>query len=115
MFQRNGMTEEVVAVGFALGDDDTAAYFYGYISPPPANLDAVDLGVVGASYEAAEGIFKLPWDAARRAPDPQGAVIAFSDALWRIAVDLGGWDDDLVIVRHDGWYAGRQPMFDSVP
>lgn len=114
MFQRNGMTEEVVAVGFVLGDDDTATYFYGYISPPPANLDATDLGVAGASYEAAGGLFKLPWDAARRAPDPQGAVVAFADALWRIAVDRGGWDD-LVIDRRDGWYAGRQPMFGSAP
>jgi hypothetical protein len=103
----------VVAVGFVVGDDDDITYFYGYISPPPVNLDDADLGVVGASYEADAGLFKLSWDAARRAPDPQGAVVAFADALWKIAVDSGGWDAQLVIARHDGWYAGRQPMFGS--
>jgi hypothetical protein len=115
MFQRNGMTEEVVSVGFVLGDDDTAAYFYGYVSPPPTNLGDVNLDVIGASYDAAGGVFKLPWDAARRASDPQTTVIAFADAIWKMAVDLGGWDDNLVIARHDGWYAGRQPMFGSAP
>jgi hypothetical protein len=114
MFQRNGMTEEVVAVGFVLGDNDTAAYFYGYISPAPTDLVDADFDVPGASYDPDAGLFKLPWDAARRASDPQTAVMAFADAIWKMAVDLGAWDD-LVIGRHDGWYAGRQPMFGSAP
>lgn len=115
MFQRNGMTEEVVAVGFVLGDDDTAAYFYGYISPSPTDIIEAELGVMGASYDAAGGLFKLPWDAVQQAPDPHNAVVQFADDIWRAAVDLGAWDGDLVIDRHDGWYAGHQPMFDSAP
>ena len=113
MFQRNGMTEEVVAVGFVLGDDDTAPYFYGYITPPPINFVDADLRVDGATYDADAGLAKLPWVAARQTSDPQTAVVAFADAMWRIAVDLADWDDDLVIDRHDGLHAGRQPMFDS--
>jgi hypothetical protein len=115
MFQRNGMTEEVVALGFVLGDDDTPPYFYGYISPPPANIVDADLGAQGASYDVDAGLAKLPWDAARRTPDPEATVVAFADALWQAAVDLGGWDADLVIDRYDGWAASRQPMFRAEP
>ena len=115
MFQRNGMTEQVVAVGFVLGDDDTPPYFYGYVTPPPRGIVDADLGAEGASYDVAAGLAKLPWDAARRTPDPHTTVVAFADAIWQVAVDLGDWDADLVIDRHDGWHASRQPMFRSEP
>jgi hypothetical protein len=61
------------------------------------------------------GLAKLPSDAALRTSGPQTTVIVFADAMWRIAVDLADWDDDLVIDRYDGWHAGRQPMFGSAP
>jgi len=113
MFQRNGMTEEVVCVGFVLGDDDTPPYFYGYVTPPPPGLSDADLVAEGATYDVAAGLAQLSWDAARRTPDPETTVVAFADAIWQIAVDLGDWDADLVIDRHDGWHAARHPMFRS--
>jgi Family of unknown function (DUF5996) len=111
MFQRNGMTEQVAAVGFVLGDDATPASFYAYVSPAPDGFADIDLGVPGASYSADAGLASLPWDAARAADDPRAAVITFGDAVYQAAVDAGGWDPALVLPRHDGWFAGQHPMY----
>jgi hypothetical protein len=54
-----------------LGDDDTAAYFDGYVSPTLINFAGADLGAEGASCDAAAGLAKLPSDAALRTSDPQ--------------------------------------------
>ena len=115
MFQRNGMTEQVAAVGFVLGDDTSPANFYAYVSPSPAGFSDFDLAVPGAQYDATAGLANLPWDAARATPEPTGAVVAFGDAVYRAAVELGGWDSDLILERRDGWFAGKHPMYVSSP
>ncbi len=115
MFQRNGMTEQVAAVGFVLGDDTSPANFYAYVSPSPAGISDFDLAVPGAQYDATAGLANLPWDAALATPEPTGAVVAFGDAVYRAAVELGGWDSDLILERRDGWFAGKHPMYVSSP
>ena len=115
MFLRNGNTEEVAAVGLVLGDDTSPANFYAYVSPSPAGFADADLVVPGAHYDAAAGLANLPWDAARAVPDPTGAVVAFGDAVYRAAVELGGWDSDLILERRDGWFASKHPMYVSRP
>jgi hypothetical protein len=115
MFQRNGMTEQVAAVGFVLGDDTTPANFYAYVSPSPDRFSDIDLAVAGAYYDTTAGVASLPWDAARATPAPTEAVVEFGDAVYRAAVELGGWDSDLTLDRHDGWYAGKHPMYTSSP
>jgi hypothetical protein len=112
IFQRNGMTEEEVALGLWLGDEQSrAAAFFAYISPPPDGLDTVDFGVEGAAYDAGAGLIVLPWDAVRATDDPQATVVRFADSVYQAAVDLGGWPADLVGERHDGWYASTNPVF----
>jgi hypothetical protein len=115
MFLRNGNTEEVAAVGLVLGDDTSPANFYAYVSPSPAGFAEADLAVPGAHYDAAAGVANLPWDAARAMPDPAAAVVAFGDAVYRAAVELGGWGSDLILERRDGWFAGKYPMYGSRP
>jgi hypothetical protein len=34
----------------------------------------------------------LPYDAVRRAPDPEAALMAFLESTYRAAADLAGWD-----------------------
>jgi hypothetical protein len=111
VFQRNGMTEEVVAVGFVVGDDTTPAHFYAYISPAPTGIATAALGAAAASYSEEAGLALLKWEGVRTAADPEAEVIAFADAIWRAAVELGGWDAGLVLERHRGWYAATHPMF----
>jgi Family of unknown function (DUF5996) len=113
MFQRNGMTEAVVAVGFVLGDDSTHPYFYAYVSPEPGGLAQTDFGVDGAAYSAEDGLAKLPWDVVTSSADPDTTIVQFADAVWHAAVELGGWDAALVLARRDGWYASQHPMFGS--
>jgi Family of unknown function (DUF5996) len=115
MFLRNGMTEEVAAVGFVLGDDTSPANFYAYVSPSPAGFSDADLVVPGARYDVTAGLANLSWDAARAMPDPTGAIVAFGDAVYRVAVELGGWSPHLTLERRDGWFAGKHPMYGSRP
>lgn len=108
IFQQNGMSGEVVAVGFSLGDmQSRAAGFYAYISPSPAGIESADFGVKEAAYDAAAGLVQLPWDVARAGKNPQDTVLRFADAVYAAAVKLGGWPNNWVNSRHDGWYASR--------
>jgi Family of unknown function (DUF5996) len=108
IFQRNGMNGEVVAVGFSLGDlKSRAAAFYAYISPSPAGFESADFGVKEAAYDAAAGLVGLPWDAARASKNPQDIVLRFADAVYAAAVKFGGWPNNWVNPRHDGWYASK--------
>jgi hypothetical protein len=108
IFQQNGMNGEVVAVGFSLGDSQSrAAGFYAYISPSPPGIESADFGVKEAAYDAAAGLVVLPWDVARATQNPQDTVLRFADAVYDAAVKLGGWPNNWVHPRHDGWYATR--------
>ncbi len=108
IFQQNGMNGEVVAVGFSLGDSQSrAAAFYAYVSPPPAGIEGADFGVKEAVYEAAAGLVVLPWEVVRASKNPQDTVLRFADAVYAAAVKFGGWTNDWVNPRRDGWYASR--------
>ena len=113
IFQQNGMNGEVVAVGFSLGDSQSrAAGFYAYISPPPAEIASADFGVKEAAYEAAAGLVALPWEVVRASKNPQATVLRFADAVYAAAVKFGGWPNDWVNPRHDGWYASSHLISD---
>jgi hypothetical protein len=111
VFQQNGMTAEVVAVGFYFGDDRSReACFFAYISPPPDGMTSADFGVKGAAYDATARLIRLPWEIVRSSTDPHGTVLKFADAVYDVALKLGGWPTDLVRQRHDGWYASKHPI-----
>ena len=106
VFQQNGMTAEVVAVGFYFGDARMhEPSFFAYISPPPAEIATADFGLPGAAFNAAAGLISVSWETVRSQPDPHAAVLRFADSVYGAAVDLGGWPRDLVGPRVDGWYA----------
>ena len=48
-----------------------------------------------AYYETSLGEFLLPYDAVRRAPDPESTLMGFLESTYRVAADLGGWDRQL--------------------
>jgi hypothetical protein len=111
VFQQNGMSSEVVAVGFYFGDDRSReATFFAYISPPPEGMTTADFGVKGAAYDATARLIRLPWDVVRKSDNPRATVVTFADAVYDVAVKLGGWPPNLVSQRHDGWYASKHPV-----
>jgi len=112
VFQQNGMSGEVVALGFHLGSEDSPqASFFAYLSPTPQGIEGADFGVQGAGWVAEAGMAVLPWDVVRTADDPQATVIRFADAIYDVGVELGDWPAGLVGSRHDGWYASRNLLF----
>jgi hypothetical protein len=112
-FLRNGMTGEVVAVGFVFGDEmhSPAPAFYAYISPPPDGLEDASFGVPEAAWMPDAGLIVLPYDAVRASDDPHATVVRFADAVYAVAVERGGWPAELAGRRFEGWYACSHPVF----
>jgi hypothetical protein len=108
VFLQNGMTGEVVSVGFSFGDPQSRTpAFYAYISPPAAGLPEADLGADGAIWNEDAGMALLPWQALLRVDDPQDAVVRFGDAVYAQA----GWAAELVGERVGGREAAIRPLF----
>lgn len=108
VFLQNGMTDEVVAVGFSFGDPKSRTpAFYAYTSPPAASLAEADLGAEGAMWNQDAGMALLPWQAVLRADDPQDAVVRFGDTVYEQA----GWAVELVGERVSGREAAVRPLF----
>jgi hypothetical protein len=114
IFQQNGMSSEVVAVGFYFGDERSRTpTFFAYISPPPDGMTTADFGVIGAGYDAQARLILLPWEIVRKSDDPRATVLTFADAVYDVAVKLGGWPTELVGQRHDGWFASSHSLVKS--
>jgi Family of unknown function (DUF5996) len=112
VFQQNGMCNEVVSVGLVFGDEQTPMpYFFAYIAPPPDGLADADFGLPEAVWLPDAGLISLPWDAVVASDDPHATVVRFADAVYAAAVELGGWPDNLVAERFDGWHASSHPVF----
>jgi Family of unknown function (DUF5996) len=54
------------------------------------------------------GEFLLPYEAVRRAADPDLTLLRFLESTYRAAADLGGWDAGLE--RATGAPRGLRPM-----
>ncbi len=90
---REAYSHEVSSAGFWPGGGgvDFPA-FYSYAFPSPAGFGNASVLPTEAVFDATLGEFLLPYDAVRRADDPEGALMAFLESTYRAAADLGGWD-----------------------
>jgi len=90
---REAYSHEVSSAGFWPGDARLPeAAFYSYAYPAPPGFEAAAVRPAAAHYDATLGEFVLPYEAARRAPDPSAEVMAFLDSTYGAAADLGRWD-----------------------
>ena len=70
--------------------------FYAYAYPePPGCPDAV-IAPVSASYNMRMHEWILPYEAVRRAPDPDAALLEFAQSTYEAAATLGGWERALL-------------------
>ncbi len=85
-------SHEVSSAGFWPGSDAWPhAAFYSYAYPVPAGY--AEAAVPAPARFASElGEFVLPYDAVRAAADPEALVLAFLQASYAAAADLGHWD-----------------------
>src|SRR6058998_1919001 len=91
---REAYSHECISVGWWPGGGfapilEPAFYAYAYPEPPGCP-DAV-IAPVSASYNMAMHEWILPYEAVRRAPDPDAALLEFAQSTYAAAADLGGW------------------------
>ncbi len=91
---REAYSHEVSSAGFWPGGPapDQEAAFYSYAYPEPAGFREATAAPTDARYDAALGEFILPYEAVRRAVDPEAALMAFLQSTYAAAADLAGWD-----------------------
>ncbi|WP_336491631.1 DUF5996 family protein [Methylobacterium nigriterrae] len=90
---REAYSHEVSSAGFWPGGNgiDFPA-FYSYAYPKPDGFGDARPSPEAAYFDEKLGEFLLPYDAVRRSPDPEAAVMAFLESTYRAAAGLGGWD-----------------------
>jgi len=94
---REAYSHEVSSAGFWPGGGgvDFPA-FYSYAYPAPPGFADAPVQPEGAYFDTALGEFVLPYDAVRRAEDPEATLMAFLESTYRAAAELGGWERNLL-------------------
>jgi len=90
---REAYSHEVSSAGFWPGGgsvDYPAFYSYAYPEPPGFRSSAV--GPSDSFFSEAMSEFLLPYDAVRRAVDPDAALLSFLHSTYEAAANAGQWD-----------------------
>ena len=90
---REAYSHEVSSAGFWPGGGavDFPA-FYSYAYPTPVGFAGARISPDAAYWDKNLGEFLLPYDAVRRAADPDASLIGFLESTYRAAADLAGFD-----------------------
>jgi len=91
---RESYSHECISMGWWLGGGGAPIVepaFYAYAYPEPPGCPDAAIAPAGASYDLRMHEWILPYEAVRRAPDPDAALLAFAQSTYAAAADLGGW------------------------
>jgi len=89
---RDAYSQEVSSCGFWPGGAAMPEpVFYAYAYPEPPGFAAAPVPAE-ARYDDTLREFVLPYEAVRRAPDPDALLLAFLQDTYVAAADRGGWD-----------------------
>ena len=89
---REAYSHEVSSAGFWLGGAmGGTPSFYSYAYPSPEEFEKALVRPDEARWDEALGEFVLDYEAVRRAPDPDSALLAFFASTYEAAADLGQW------------------------
>jgi uncharacterized protein DUF5996 len=83
--------QNVTAGWWPLGDAPGPA-FYAYAYPEPEGFRTAPVRPEAAFFDDRFGEFMLPYDAVRKAADPDGAVLRFLQSTYEMGADMGGWN-----------------------
>jgi hypothetical protein len=92
---RESYSHECMSVGWwpgTKGSPVSEAAFYAYAYPEPAGFSEAATGPAGAVYDTTLREWVLPYEAVRRAPDPDATLLEFLSSTYENAARLGGWD-----------------------
>jgi hypothetical protein len=96
---REAYSHECISAGWWPGSEGgpvSEPAFYAYAYPEPAGCPTAKIRPAEASYHVALHEWILPYDAVRRAPDPDSMVLEFLESTYEVASTLGNWDPALV-------------------
>ncbi len=85
-------SHEVASVGFWPGTDGVIdAAFYAYAAPEPPGFRDAPIPPP-ARWDPTLSEFVLPYEHVRRSDSPRAELLAFCEATYEEAADLGGWE-----------------------
>ena len=91
-------SHEVSSCGYWPGGG-AEGIFYAYAYPEPEGFRSFPVTPTAARYEDGLGEFILPYEAVRRASDPDADLRSFLRSTYRAAAETAGWDPALTIER----------------
>ena len=92
-FMREAYSHEVISHGFWPGGATVLEpVFYAYTVPEPSGFKETRVQPDAAFYHAELGEFLLPYEAVRRAPSPERAILSFVKSTYAAGATLAGWD-----------------------
>lgn len=97
-----GYSRELSSCGFWPGGGDEGA-FYAYAYPEPEGFAESPVAPPEAFYSAQNGQFLLPYEAVRRATDPDLTLTRFLHSTYAAAADRAGWDRAALEVDPERW------------
>lgn len=97
-----GYSHELSSCGFWPGGAAEGA-FYAYAYPEPTGFADAASPPDGAFYDPGLRQYLLPYDVARRAKDPDAAVMDFLEFTYGAAADLLQWDREALETDPDRW------------
>ncbi len=90
---REAYSHEVSSAGFWPGGGPIDyAVFYSYAYPAPDGYASASVRPQQAFFSKTLGEFLLPYEAVRQAENPETTLMAFLQATYELAADLGAWD-----------------------
>jgi hypothetical protein len=88
-----GYSHELSSCGFWPGGGEEGA-FYAYAYPEPDGFRTSPVTPAAAFYSEENGQFLLPYEAVRRADDPDATLLGFLQSTYEAAAIHGDWDRD---------------------
>jgi hypothetical protein len=85
-------SRELSSAGFWPGAGVGEAGFYSYAYPQPAGFAGAPVQPPEAYFHAGLAEFILPYEAVRRAADPDAVLLSFLQSTYDAAAQLAGWD-----------------------
>ena len=92
LVMQEAYSHEVSSAGFWPGGANADALFYSYAYPAPEGFKEARIHPRAASFSEALGEFVLPYDAVRRAADPEADLLGFLQSTYEAAAHGASWD-----------------------
>lgn len=99
-----GYSRELSSCGFFPGGGDEGA-FYAYAYPEPDGFADHPVSPEGAGYDKDLGEYLLPYEAVRRATNPDQTLLGFLQDTYEAAAVHAGWDRAALEDDPDRWKA----------